>query len=52
MYMYIDNLYEAHHSCRLKEFSEWAQCQILDLLLRYHPATEDEVFDMLVRGGE
>ena len=33
---------------RLRDFSEWGQCQVLDFLLRYQPSTEDETFDMLV----
>ena len=33
---------------RLRDFNEWGQCQILDLLTRYSPSNEEEVFDMLV----
>lgn len=33
---------------RLRDFSEWGQCQVLNLLQHYHPASEDELFDMLV----
>ena len=33
---------------RMKEFSEWAQCQVLDLLRRYQPSSEDDLFDVLV----
>ena len=36
------------YTCRLRDFSEWGQCQVLKLLQRYHPASEDELFDMLV----
>jgi AP-4 complex subunit beta-1 len=32
---------------RLRDFNEWGQCQILDLLTRYSPSNEEEVFDML-----
>lgn len=32
---------------RLRDFSEWGQCQLLELLLRFHPSSEDEVFDMM-----
>ncbi len=35
---------------RLRDFSEWGQCQILELLRHYHPASEEEVFDLLVSG--
>ena len=34
--------------CRLKDFSEWGQCQVLDLLRRYQPVSEDDLFDVLV----
>ena len=33
---------------RLRDFSEWGQCQILDLLARYSPSNDEEVFDILV----
>ena len=33
---------------RLRDFSEWGQCQILELLMRYSPSNEEEVFDILV----
>ena len=33
---------------RLKDFSEWGQCQVLDLLRRYQPVSEDDLFDVLV----
>ena len=36
------------HNIRLRDFSEWGQCQVLKLLERYHPTSEDEIFDMLV----
>ena len=32
----------------MKEFSEWGQCQVLDLLRRYQPTSEDDLFDVLV----
>lgn len=32
---------------RLRDFSEWGQCQILQLLLRYKCEDEEEVFDIL-----
>jgi AP-4 complex subunit beta-1 len=38
----------AHHLlARLKEFSEWSQCLVLQLLARYQPADEEEIFDIL-----
>ena len=33
---------------RLRDFSEWGQCQVMDLLKNYKPASEDEMFDFLV----
>lgn len=33
---------------RLKDFSEWGQCQVLELLRRYRPSSENELFDILV----
>ena len=36
--------------CRLKDFSEWGQCQVLELLQRYQPTSENELFDILVSG--
>ena len=33
---------------RLHEFSEWGQCQILGILTHYKPASEEEIFDILV----
>lgn len=33
---------------RLRDFSEWGQCQVLQLLLRYKASDEEEVFDLLV----
>lgn len=39
----------AHHLlARLKEFTEWSQCLVLQLLARYQPADEEEIFDILV----
>lgn len=38
-----------HHLLnRIKEFSEWSQCFILDLVARYDPGNdEDEIFDIM-----
>lgn len=35
---------------RLKDFNEWTTCVILETAGKYAP-TEDEVYDMLVRGS-
>ncbi|XP_062518423.1 uncharacterized protein LOC134193605 isoform X2 [Corticium candelabrum] len=32
---------------RLKEFTEWSQCLVLQLLTRYRPSNEEEIFDIL-----
>lgn len=32
---------------RIKEFSEWAQCLILDLVSKYLPSDNNEIFDMM-----
>ena len=34
--------------CRFSEFSEWGQCQVLDLLMCYQIAVKDDIFDILV----
>lgn len=33
--------------CRIKEFSEWAQCLVLDLVSKYVPADSSEIFDIM-----
>ena len=33
---------------RIREFSEWAQCIVLDLVARYTPENEKDVFDIMV----
>ena len=38
-------------TCRLRDFSEWSQCQILQLLLKYQCEDEEELYDLLVRVG-
>ena len=35
---------------RLREFPDWSQCVIMAVLGRFVPSTEDEVYDILVRG--
>ncbi|EDQ89747.1 uncharacterized protein MONBRDRAFT_16817 [Monosiga brevicollis MX1] len=32
---------------RLREFTEWKQCAVMNVLLRYKPASDDEVFSIL-----
>ena len=32
----------------LRDLSEWGQCDVMRVLVRYVPSTEDEVFDILV----
>ena len=33
---------------RIREFSEWSQCVVLDLVARYSPENEKDVFDIMV----
>lgn len=33
--------------CRIKEFSEWAQCLVLELVTKYVPADNSEIFDIM-----
>jgi AP-4 complex subunit beta-1 len=33
---------------RLKDFNEWGQCAVLDLLTRYQPEYEDECYEFMV----
>ncbi|XP_064391971.1 uncharacterized protein LOC135339670 [Halichondria panicea] len=32
---------------RLRDFNEWGQCQILELLRRYQPSSDEDLFDIL-----
>jgi AP-4 complex subunit beta-1 len=32
---------------RLKEFNEWGQCSVMEVLMRYTPSDEEEMIDML-----
>lgn len=32
---------------RFREFSDWGQCAVLDLIAKYTPANEDELFGMM-----
>ncbi|KAJ8751695.1 hypothetical protein K2173_025861 [Erythroxylum novogranatense] len=32
---------------RIKEFSEWAQCLVLDLVVKYFPSDSNEIFDIM-----
>lgn len=34
---------------RFHEFSEWGQCLLLEILLRYTPENDEELFDVMVR---
>ena len=36
-----------HLLARLREFSDWGQCIILELLCKYDPANEDELFGIM-----
>ncbi len=34
---------------RIREFNEWGQCVLLDLVSRYTPASQEEMFDIMVQ---
>lgn len=34
-------------ACRIKEFSEWAQCTVLELVAKYVPSDSNEIFDIM-----
>eukprot|EP00163_Fabomonas_tropica_P026258 TRINITY_DN4741_c1_g2_i1.p1 TRINITY_DN4741_c1_g2~~TRINITY_DN4741_c1_g2_i1.p1 ORF type:complete len:735 (+),score=210.81 TRINITY_DN4741_c1_g2_i1:45-2207(+) len=37
-----------HHVLnRLSEFNEWSQCYLLDVLVKYQPENEDEMYDIM-----
>ena len=36
---------------RFHEFSEWGQCMLLEILLRYQPENDEELFDIMVRSS-
>ena len=38
---------EATHFDGVQDFSEWAQCQVLDFVSRYRPAAPEEVYDIM-----
>lgn len=33
--------------CRIKDFSEWSQCLVLDIITKYVPADPNETFDIM-----
>lgn len=33
--------------CRIKEFSEWSQCIVLELVSKYVPPDSSEIFDIM-----
>ena len=33
--------------CIVQDFSEWAQCQVLDVAAQYQPTDEQEVYDIM-----
>lgn len=34
---------------RLRDFNEWGQCIVLDVVARYQPKDQGEMFDIMVR---
>jgi AP-4 complex subunit beta-1 len=44
----VDKAMVHHLLNRIKEFSEWSQCIVLDLVSKYNPGSdEDEIFDIM-----
>ncbi|KAK9786802.1 hypothetical protein WJX73_006669 [Symbiochloris irregularis] len=43
----IDRAFVVRLLNRIKEFSEWAQCQVLEAVSVYRPSNEGEVYDMM-----
>lgn len=41
------NAFQRVLMCRIKEFSEWAQCLVLELVAKYMPLESDEIFDIM-----
>lgn len=35
---------------KIRDFNEWGQCLVLELLLKYNVEAEDEVYELMVRG--
>ena len=33
---------------RIRDFNEWGQCAVLELLYRYHPESEDDYYEIMV----
>ena len=33
--------------CRIKEFNEWAQCIVLELVAKYVPSDSNDIFDIM-----
>ena len=45
--MAINKLIIHHLLNRIKEFNEWSQCVVLDMVARYKPETQQETFDIM-----
>lgn len=45
--MMLNKAIASHLLSRLREFNDWGQCTILQLLSRYVPEDEDEVYTLL-----
>lgn len=39
--------YVSYTTCRIKEFSEWAQCLVLELAAKYVPSDSNDIFDIM-----
>lgn len=45
--MYVLILIFSMMMCRIKEFSEWSQCIVLELVSKYVPPDSSEIFDIM-----
>lgn len=45
--MVVNSKIAIHLMSRLREFNEWSQSVVLELLSRYTPESEDEIFDIM-----
>ena len=47
--MAINKMIIFHLLSRLKDFSEWGQCTVIDLVSKYTPENQEEMFEIMVR---
>jgi vesicle coat complex subunit len=47
--MAINKLIIFHLLSRIKDFSEWGQCTVIELVSKYTPENQEEMFEIMVR---